>query len=179
MIDTHIPKRTKYRQSLPPWITPSTSHQMKMLNTQKRLLEKGPASYRKNKVLELESQITELCEHDRISYQEKNFGSRNCGQNYRRLKHINRASNIPKTIKFKDKMTSIPEEKVQMFTTFFHSVFSAKENYNLLDIKCESPTLSNFSVSNKTISKILANIDTTKIRGPNGLPPGFYQRCGK
>ena len=73
LIDTHIPKRTKHRQSLPPWITPSKSHQMKMLNTQKRLLEKGPASYRKNKVLELESQITELCEHDRISYQEKKF----------------------------------------------------------------------------------------------------------
>ena len=29
LIDTHVPKRTKYRQSLPPWITPSTSHQMK------------------------------------------------------------------------------------------------------------------------------------------------------
>ena len=39
LIDTHIPKRTKYRQSLPPWITPGTSHQMKTLNTQKRLLE--------------------------------------------------------------------------------------------------------------------------------------------
>ena len=176
-IDTHIPKRTKYRQSLPPWITPSASHQMKMLNTQKRLLEKRPTSYRKNKVLKLESQITELCEHDRISYQEKIFGSRNCGQIYKHLKHINRASNIPKTIKFKDKMTSIPEEKVEMFNTFFHSVFSAKENYNFLDIKCKSPT--HFSVSNKTISNILANIDTTKTRGPNGLPPVSYQRCGK
>ena len=179
LIDTHIPKRTKYRQSLPPWITPSTSHQMKMLNTQKKLLENRPNSYRKNKVLKLESQITDLCEHDQISYQEIIFGSRNCDQTYKHLKHINRASNIPKTIKFKDKMTSIPEEKVEMFNTFFHSVFSAKENYNFLDIKCESPTLTKFSFSNKTISNILANIDSTKTRGPNGLPPGFYQRCGK
>ena len=77
LIDTHIPKRTKYRQSLPPWITPSTSHQMKILNTQKRFLVKRPTSYRKIKVFKLESQITELCEHDRISYQEKNFASRN------------------------------------------------------------------------------------------------------
>ena len=37
LIDTNIPERTKYRQSLPPWITPSTSHQMKMLNTRTRL----------------------------------------------------------------------------------------------------------------------------------------------
>ena len=59
-------------------------------------------------------------------------------------------------------MTSIPEEKVEMFITFFHSVFSAKENYNFLDMQCESPTLTNFSISNKTISNILANIDTTK-----------------
>ena len=66
-----------------------------------------------------------------------------------------------------------------MFNSFFHSEFSAKENYNCLDIKCESPTSPNFSVSNKTISNILANIDTTKTRGPNGLAPGFYQRCGK
>ena len=76
-------------------------------------------------------------------------------------------------------MTSIPEEKVEMFNTFFHSVFSAKENYNFLDIKWESPTLTNFCVSNKTISSILANIDTTKTRGPNGLPPVFHQRCDK
>ena len=130
------------------------------------LLEKRPTSYRKNKVPKLESQITELCEHARISYQEKLFGSRYCGQIYKHLKHINRASNIPKTIKFKDKMTTILEENLEMFNTFFHSVFSAKENYNFLDIKCESPTLTNFS-------------DTTKTRGPNGLPPGFYQRCGK
>ena len=149
LIDTHVPKRTKYRQLLPPWITPSTSHQMKILNTQKRLLEKRPTSYRKNKVLKLESQISELCEHDRISTQENIFGSRNCGQIYKHLKHINRALNIPKTIKFKNKMTSIPEEKLEMFNTFFHSVFSAKENYNFLDIKCESPTLTNFSVSKK------------------------------
>ena len=74
---------------------------------------------------------------------------------------------------------SSPEEKVEIFNKFFHSVFSAKKNYNFLDIKCESPTQTNFSVSNKTISNILANIDTTKTRGPNGLPPGFYQRCGK
>ena len=76
-------------------------------------------------------------------------------------------------------MTSIPEEKVEMVNTFFHSVISAEENYNFLDIKCESPTLTNFSVSNKTISNILAYIDTTKTSGLNGLPPGFYQRCGK
>ena len=83
----------------------------KMLNTQKRLLEKRPTSYRKNKVLKLESQITELCEHDRISYQEKNVGSRNCGQIYKHLKHISRASNIPKLIKFKDKKTSIQKKR--------------------------------------------------------------------
>ena len=155
---------------------------MKMLNTQKRLLENLPTSYQKNKVLKLESQITELCEHDRISYQVKIFCSKNCGQTYKHLKHINRASNIQKTIRFKDKKTSIPGEKLEMFNTFFHLVFSAKENYNFLDIKCESPTLTNFSVSNKTLStlsNILANIDTTKTRGPNGLPPEFYQRCGK
>ena len=46
-----IPKKTRHRQSLSPWIKPSTSNLMKKLNTQRRLLAKKPTSYRKKIVM--------------------------------------------------------------------------------------------------------------------------------
>ena len=50
---TTIPKRTRHRQSLPPWITPSTSNLMKKLNTQRKLVANKPASYRKKHCKEI------------------------------------------------------------------------------------------------------------------------------
>ena len=46
-IDLNVPCRTRHRQSLPPWITASTSHLMKRLQTLQQLLSTKPTSYRK------------------------------------------------------------------------------------------------------------------------------------
>ena len=48
-----IPKNKGHRQSLPPWITPSTPNLMKKLNIQRKLVAKKPMSYRKNIVREM------------------------------------------------------------------------------------------------------------------------------
>ena len=69
IFEFHVPKRTRHRQSLPPWISSFTSYNMKRLQTQKRLLSEKLTSYRKQEVLKLENQLIESSELDRIEYQ--------------------------------------------------------------------------------------------------------------
>ena len=63
-----IPKMTRHRQSLPPWITPSTSNLMKKLNTQRKLVANKPTSYRKNVVRKFQNVVTEAPKIDRCNY---------------------------------------------------------------------------------------------------------------
>ena len=90
-IQKHIPQRTKHRQQLPTWIMPSTSNLMKKLKTQRELLNRKPTNYRKLKVTKLENFITELCENDRVAYQEELLATRDTNLLF---KHVKRLSNL-------------------------------------------------------------------------------------
>ena len=88
IIEVHVPKRTRHRQSLPPWISSFSSYNMKRLQTQKRLLSEKPTSYRKQEVLKLEIQLIESSKLDRIEYQEKIMRARNTGTIFKHLKSL-------------------------------------------------------------------------------------------
>ena len=75
IFDLYVSKRTRHRQSLPPWISCGTSNLINKLKTQKRLMENKPTSYRKQLVLKLEIQVTDSAEEDRVVYQENLLGS--------------------------------------------------------------------------------------------------------
>ena len=98
LIDNLVPRRTRFRQSLPPWIAAATSNNMKRLNTQRIKLATRPTTYKNNKVRAREAEVLENCEADRIAYQERVFGTRNTNEIFRHLKYINKAPRIPKTV---------------------------------------------------------------------------------
>ena len=66
-----------------------------------------------------------------------------------------------------------------LFNIFFNSVFSAKEPVRIKDIKVENPTLTYFSISKANIKSILLELDITKTRGPNDIPPILNQRTSE
>ena len=99
IFEVHVPKRTRNRQSLPPWISRSfTSYNMKRLQTQKRLLSEKPTSYLKQEVLKLENQLIESAELDRIEYQEKIMRARNTGTIFKNLKSLKKSPSFPKLL---------------------------------------------------------------------------------
>ena len=65
-----------------------------------------------------------------------------------------------------------------MLNEFFHSMFSPK-TINSKDFKVQKPSPTNFDFSNSTIRNTIDDIDVTKSRGPNGIPPGFYVKTSK
>ena len=75
LIQECVPLRTRHRQEMPPWITPSTSNLINKLKTQKKVLLERPIAHRKNNVSKLENVVLENCEIDRLKYQEELFSS--------------------------------------------------------------------------------------------------------
>ena len=98
IFEVHVPKRTRHGQSLPPWISSFTSYNMKRLQTQKLLLSEKPTSYRKQEVLNLENQLIESSELDRIEYQEKIMRARNTGTIFKHLKSLKKSPSLPKLL---------------------------------------------------------------------------------
>ena len=173
--ETYLPRRTRHRQSLPPWISAFTSNLRKKLKTQKRLLERKPTSYRKAAVMKLENLLTESAEADRKDYQE----TRNTDVIFKHLKSLNKSHTLPKQIVSGDKVSTIVHKQVDIMNEFFHSVFSPKQPFSISDIGTKNPTLTNFNISVETIHSFVSELDITKSRGPNGLPLAFFKKTSR
>ena len=179
IIKSFVPLRTRHRQSLPPWITSSTSNLIKKLQTKRQSCILKPTNYRRQQVKLFENLVTESSEVDRKNYQEELFRTRNTNVIFKHLKNLNKHTSLPKLL-IKDEVESTnPNEQVNMLNDFFHSVFNPKESFSIRDIQFGNPLLTNFDISKKTVSEILSTLDVTKSRGPNGLPPSFFQKTNR
>ena len=179
VVETYVPRRTRHRQGLPPWISAFTSNLMKKLKTQKRLLERKPTSYRKAAVMKLENLVTESAEADRKDYQEYLMSTRNTDVIFKHLKSVNKSPILPKQIVSGDKVSTLVHEQVDIMNEFFHSVFSPKQPSSTFDIETKNPTLTNFNISVETMHSFVSELDNNKSRGPNGLPLAFFKKTSR
>ena len=173
------PTRTIHRQNLPPWITSESSHLLKKMQTQKRLLVAKPTSYRRNKIVELENLVSKSCEEDRVHYQEKLFNTRDTGRIFKHLKCLKKTASLPLSMQFRNESTQSVFRKAEMFNEYFHSVFAPKVDYNLSNIPVSNVSLTNFSTSKAKLRSIISDLDVSKTRGPNGYPPSFFVNSGE
>ena len=176
MIEVYVPRRTQPRQCLAPWITSHTSNLLKQLKTENALLKRKPISYRKQQVHKLENLVTDFSEQDRKEYQEKLLSTRNTDATLKHLKFLNKSPSLPKIMISCNISSTNLNEQVDMLNEFIQSVFTPKQKFSITDIKSENPILTNFLISKRTVQKIVDQIDVTKSRGPNGLPPVFFQK---
>ena len=149
-----IPKKTRHRQSLPPWITPSTSNLMKKLNTQPKLLANKPTSYRKNIVRKFQHVVKEAAEIDRCNNQEKVMITRDTSVIFKHLKGLNKSPNLPKVLINGGRSASNIEDKVNLLNDFFHSVYTHKRCFSIEHINSMNPTLTNICISKQKINQI-------------------------
>ena len=176
MMKVYVPRRTRHRQCLAPWITSHTSNLLKQLKTEKALLERKPTSYRKQQVHKLKNLVTDLSEEYRKEYQEKLLSTRNTDAIFKHLKCLNKSPSLPKIMISCNISSTNLNEQVDMLNEIFQSVFTLKQKFSITDVKSENPILSNFFLSKRTIQKIVDRIDVIKSRGPNGVPPAFFQK---
>ena len=97
----------------------------------------------------------------------------------KQIRSLKKSETLPKN-KIKDVIpVSKAKEKVSFLNDYFHSVFSPKSSFKLSDMKCENTILSKFSFSKTYLNQIITELDITKSRGPDGLPPIFFQRTAR
>ena len=87
LVYQHVPRRTRRRQSLSPWITPSTSNIVNKLRTQTRIYQLKPTTYQRNLILSLDKMVKAV-EEDRLSYQEKVMSTRNTHLTFKYFKSL-------------------------------------------------------------------------------------------
>ena len=173
-IEKCVPRRTTHRQTLPRWFTPETSHLLKKLETHKKLLKLKPTAYRKQKMKILETEFWKSSEQDRIDYQTKIPETRNTDLMFKHFKRMSKESALPSTVVLNGQESNSVEETLNLFNNYFQSVYLPK-NKSLRDIYCKDPKTTKFDTSVSTIRKYLNDLDETKSRGPDGIPPLFIK----
>ena len=105
--------------------------------------------------------------------------ARNTVTIFKHFKSLKKSPSLPKLLIKENQQSTKMQEQVNMMNEFFHSVFSPKIPFSIQDVKLINPEITNFEISKKAFYEILLSLDATKSRGPNGIPPAFFQRTAR
>ena len=136
---------------------------MKKFETQRKLPKLKPTAYRKQKIKTLETEFWKLSEQDRIDYQTKLAETRNTDLMFKHFKRMSKEYALPSTVFRNGQESNSVKETLNLFDNYFQYVYSPKN---------KSP---NFDTSASTIQRYLDDMDETKSRGPDGIPPLFIK----
>ena len=171
----YVPVRTKFRSTLSPWISSSTSHKIKQLNTAKK--------HHKN-VFHLEGIVKDMISHDFSSYQEKVFSSRDTHLLFKHFKSLRNSNSLPEKMHFNDVELTSPAKKADCINSFFHSVYLPCDDKSWwfpprsIDgsaFHYTGPLCSDHSITLNQIASYCSALDVLKTRGPDNLPPVLFK----
>ena len=148
MLEVYVPRRTRHRKCLAPWITSHTSNLLKQLKTEKALIGSKPTSYRKQQVHKLENLVTNFSEQDWKEYQENLLSTRNTDAIFKHLKCLNKSPSLPKIMINCNNGSANLNEQVDMLNEFFQSILIPKQKFSITDIKSKNPILTNIEANN-------------------------------
>ena len=104
----NIPRTTKHRASLPPWVKKETSHLMKSIATLKRKISKKSSLAKLLKLKRKENQLRKNLVEDQTEFEEKIFRGRKFSDLQKFLRSIHKSSRFPETnTKMKSRITML------------------------------------------------------------------------
>ena len=159
-----VPRVTAHRSSLPPWISPSTSHIIKKIATMRKKHEKTGKLVVLIKIKKNERNLRNEMLNDQTVYEEKFVSSRRMSFLQKYLKSLHKIKQFSDDMYFKQgevKSTIARDnsQKCELFNQFISSVFTPSEKINLKD--CKKSALNTVLVTEEVISKILKPVDPT------------------
>ena len=132
-----------------------------------------PTAFRKQKIKTLETEFWKSSEQD-SNYQTKIAETRNTDLMFNNLKRTSKESALPSTVVLNGQGSNSVKETLNLFDNYFQSVYLPK-NKSPSDIYCKDPKTTKFDTSVSTLRKYLDDLDETKSRGPDGIPPLFIK----
>ena len=165
------PLRTKHRSNLPPWVTSSTSHLIKKLNTAKK-------QNSKSKIEKLEKVVSLALVNDQKSYEEHLSDGRNTNRLFKFYRQLNRSS-LPSSMFLANETHTTNLGKASLFAKFFSSVYfeSTKFNPDQEIPECQFPIITKLEVNLEEICQICDSLNISKSKGPDLLPPIVFAKC--
>ena len=173
-IDTIVPRITKHRATLPPWMSSSTSHLIKRLETITAKQTQKLATILKRK--KLEGRVAKAMENDLIEFEKSVFEDRVFSRLQRYLKSIRKSPEIPPVVKNGSKESVSETEQCNMFNDYFISVF----NKQTLEMPSTTPPLNRLNqirVTPETVSKLLASLKEDKAMGNDKIGNLILKQC--
>ena len=166
--------------TLPPWVTPSTSHKLKRVQTLKRCIDwQNKITLNKptlNLILKhkkLKKKLQIALTEDQAIYEETVIRSRRFSDLQKYLNKINSSRQYPQKMFYKEKSTRDDTQKATFFNEFFISVYQKESNLNPLarNTNC-SPSeeiCTQIHIEETKIEFILKNLLTNKASSFDGI----------
>ena len=168
--DKNIPRITKHRATLPPWISNATSHLLKQLQTPSRRKNLYSVSHQL-KIRQMERKISAAAEKDLEAFEAEVFESRRFSEIQRYLSTIRNKSPIPNTVTYKSQTATSDQDKAELFNNFFASVFGSEHQIESMDTYLRLTELS--------IKSTLSGLVTTKANGQENIGNIVLKRCSE
>ena len=170
-----LPKVTKHRSELPPWVTSPTSHKMKKLETLKRKRKTGVPNVKLElKIKRLSKEIHSDVEADLTQFEEDVFRTREFSKIQKYLACVRKKTVITSIVKRQGIPATDRKQSADFFNEFFCSVFH-KDTPNIVKPYYPNRELNTVHISEERVTELLGTLQVGKATGPDRIGNFFLQ----
>ena len=174
LLDMAVPYKTRHRCNLPPWVSPQTSHSMKKLETLRRKYFSKPNDNIQLKITILEKSIESSTEIDQANYETSLANRRNTSHLFKYFKSLRKSNPIPSSVNWGSVTAKTEFEQCHLFNEYFISVFST-DTGQFIEDRTHEIKIQDIDASERKFIQILKQLDITKSRGDDELPPVLFR----
>ena len=168
-----IPKRQVKHKRYPQWYNSEIRHTINCLRTARKKHQSSSL-----KVQALESRLSSLIITAKSDF-EHSLSMQPASKIYKYIRSFLPSYSVPPIVSLDSRTGSSDYEKVTLFNTFFHSVFTLS-SYQIPPMESfpsATSTVSDISISEMDVYKALSSLNTTKAMGPDRIGPKVLKHC--
>ena len=170
-IRLNVPRLTKHRMELAPWVSQRTSNLMKRLITQERKLMLRHSLQRERKVNEMRSLLQDCLNEDQSKFELETFADRNFSKIHKYFKSTKKSPEIPRQIEWRGMAASDDLEKANLFNSYFQSVFAPDgSKFVQPHVPNEASDITSIKWDRRVVKNVLSSLKTGKVRGMDEIP---------
>ena len=157
--------KTKHRLHLAPWVTSTTSHLIKKLETKHSEYSRTPSTFEERKIECLHAELSLHLEDDQYQNETSFFREGKFSKLQKYIKILNQANHLPTEIYLDDITAKSDVEKANMFNAYFLSALCLAANYHPKTEESTCTRLTEFYFNINEIYDALIKLEVTKAKG--------------
>ena len=162
-----VPMKTEHRQELAPWVSPSSSHQIKMLNTLQAQYDRNPKISHLMKIESGQTELSIALAKDQQKFEIELFKQGKISALQKYQKSFSKATQIPAKCILMKKIESERHE-AELFNQFFQSVLICSDYKSDCQIRHER-LINRFLFSRPEVRDVLLSLDIDKAKVPDRI----------